>query len=395
MRRPAIIAFAATPWSAVWMNRQHLLSRLAARGYRIAYSNGIAHYSNFKSLPLWPRLVWQDQVLVAQPGYLLPGSVRPSWLSSIALRLHCRALLRALGEDNSEHVIGLCFDPHLLDCVDALAPRHRVFHIYDSYHKMYGHVADFGPVRRRLSSYDLITASTAQMYEEVTGQHAQPGCIVANGVDFSSFDRRPPAPSPTAAAIAALPGRRVGYVGSINTKIDFALIEYLSQRFPGDSFVLVGPMRHAILERMSDDLASYEAMRARPNVHIFPAVSRHEIPAVLAAMDINCIFFRVDRADWVPAVYPIKLNEYLASGKPVLSCDLRVVREAFANVVSVCRTPQEWTLALEHCAGDANDSAAVAARLAVARGNDWERRVDQFEALLVGLDEREPRDRPG
>lgn len=395
MRRPAIIAFGATPWNAVWMNRQHLLSRLATRGYRIAYSNGIAHYSNFRSLPLWPRLVWQDQVLVAQPGYLLPGSVRLSWLSRIALRLHCRALLRALGEDSCEHVIGLCFDPHLLDCIDALAPRHRVFHIYDSYHKMYGHVTDFGPVRRRLAAYDLITASSAQMYEEVTGQHAHPDCIVANGVDFSSFDRQPPVPSATAEAIAALPGRRVGYVGSINTKIDFALIDGLSQRFAHDSFVLVGPTRHAILERMSDDLASYEAMRARPNVHVFPAVSRHEIPAVLAAMDINCIFFRVDRADWVPAVYPIKLNEYLASGKPVLSCDLRVVREAFADVVRVCRTPQEWALALERHTDGERGSAAVAARQAVARGNDWERRVDQFEALLAGLDERKSQHRAG
>jgi len=385
MNKPAIVAFARTPWNSVWMNRQHLLSRLAARGYRVAYSNGIAHYTEFGNLPMWPRMEWQDQVLLAHRGYLPPASVRLSWLKRLGLRQHCQALLRALGKVRAEDVVGMCFDPDLLDCIDVLAPGRRMFHIYDSYHKMYGQALDFEVIRRRIVDYDLVTASSAQMYEEVTARPPSPERIVSNGVDFSLFDSGQLPPSPTAEAIEALPGTRIGYVGSINTKIDFALVAWLSERFPADSFVLVGPTRHAILERMSDDLATYETLRARPNVHIYPAVSRHEIPAILAAMHITCIFFRVDRADWVPAVYPIKLNEYLASGRPVISSDLRVVREDFADVVTNCRTPAEWAAAIERLRLQLNDDAARAARMAVARANDWERRVDQIEALLAQL----------
>lgn len=389
MKKPVIVAFAGTPWDSVWMNRQHLLSRLAARGYRIAYSNGIAHYTEYGKLPFWPRQEWRDQVLLARRGYFPPASVRMSWLKRMALHQHCRALLRSLGAAHAEDVIGMCFDPNLLDCVDALAPGRRIFHIYDSYHKMYGHVFEFEDVRRRIGAYDLVTASSAQMYEEVTGRAPRPECIVANGVDFSSFDGTEVASSPTADAIRALPGMHIGYVGSINTKIDFALINWLSERFSNDSFVLVGPTRHAILKRMSEDLASYEQLRARPNVHILPPVSRHEVPAILAAMDINCIFFRVDRADWVPAVYPIKLNEYLASGKPVLSCDLRVVREDFAEVVTTCLDRDGWAAAIEGLRSAPRDTGKVAARMAVARANDWDRRVDQIETLIANL---KPRD---
>lgn len=388
MSKPAIVAFGGTAWNSEWMNRQHLLSRLAARGYPIAYSNGIAHYTEYSSLPFWPRLEWQDQVLLARRGYFPPASVRLTWPKRLALRMHCRAVLKALGEPRSERVIGMCFDPKLLDCVDVLAPGRRIFHIYDSYHKMHGHVGDFEQVRRRIIAYDLVTASSAQMYEEVTGRVPRPECIVANGVDFSCFDTANLAPSPTADTIRALPGARIGYIGSINTKIDFALINWLSERFSDDSFVLVGPTRYAVLERESGALAAYKQLLTRPNVHIFPAVSRHEIPAILAAMHINCIFFRVDRADWVPAVYPIKLNEYLASGKPVISCDLRVVRENFSEVVTTCVTREQWADAIEHWRRENGDGQAVAARRAVACANDWERRVDQLETLIANIDPR-------
>ena len=40
LARPTILAFAPNEWSGPWMNRQQLLSRLAARGWPTYYSTG-------------------------------------------------------------------------------------------------------------------------------------------------------------------------------------------------------------------------------------------------------------------------------------------------------------------------------------------------------------------
>lgn len=378
-----IIAFANTPWTAsLWMNRQHLLSRLAQRGRKVAYSNGVVHYREWDS-GLWlQQAAHHDQVLVMQPGYFIPATHRPSWLRTAALAHHCRRIRALLGLGRAAPVVGLCFDPDLLDYVDALAPVLRVFHIYDSYNKMDNRGVDFDPVRARLREFDLVTASSAYMYEDVIGRTPTPDHVVPNGVDYEGLIANLDLQCPTATAIRALPGPRVGYVGSINTKVDFELVHALASARPDASFVFVGPVRNAILHRNPADRSAFERLRALPNVHIFRQVPRHELAPVLAAMDMNCIFFRLDRHDWVEAVYPLKLNEYLAVGKPVLSTPLRIVREQFTGVVAVCDGQAEWLAAIDAAHAESGTAAAVAARRAIAAANDWNVRVTQFAALI-------------
>ena len=378
-----IIAFANTPWTAsLWMNRQHLLSRLAARGRAVAYSNGVVHYSQLGSDRWRQQAARHDQVLVMQPGYFMPATHRPSWLRRAALVHHCRRIRALLGVAADAPVVGLCFDPDLMDYVDALAPVLRVFHIYDSYNKMDSRGVDFAPVRARLRGFDLVTASSAYMYEDVIGRAPAPDHVVPNGVDYDGLIASLDTQCATATAIRALPGPRIGYVGSINTKIDFALVHALASARPDASFVFVGPVRNAILYRNPADRAAFERLRILPNLHFFRQVPRHELAPVLGAMDMNCIFFRLDRGDWVEAVYPLKLNEYLAVGKPVLSTPLRIVREQFADVVGICAGPAEWLAAIDAAGAEPRTSAAVAARRAVAAGNDWNVCVTQFAGLI-------------
>lgn len=381
MANTPIIAFAITPWNSLWMNRQHLLSRLAASGRPIAYSNGVVHYSRFR-VPFLHTAERQDHVVVIQPGYFIPSTHRSSWLRSLALRHHCKRIFEQLGIDRATPVVGLCFDPDLLDCIDALQPALRMFHIYDSYNRMQGRFAGFESVRRRIREFDLVTASSSYMYEDVIGEKADERFIVPNGVDFAQLADCSNVTSATADAIKKLPGAKIGYVGSINSKIHFDLIHGLATALPDANFVFVGPIRTSMLRRVEDDFMAYERLRRLANVHFFNQVAKQELSAVIAAMDINCIFFRLDRADWVESVYPIKLNEYLAVGKPVISTAVRVVREQFSDVVMVCDTVEQWLHAIREALAHHSDDANVQARRLVARSNDWSERVSHIESLL-------------
>jgi glycosyltransferase involved in cell wall biosynthesis len=380
-----LIAFATTHWNSLWMNRQHLLSRLAAGGRPVAYSNGVVHYSRLGEVHWRQTASVQDRVVVMREGYFLPATHRPTPLRRLALRHHCARIRAALGIDDGAPVIGMCFDPDLLDCIDALAPAVRVFHIYDSYNKMGNGCAAFEEVRRRIRAFDLVTASSAYMYEDVVGSRPEARFIVPNGVDFAALAAPPAVASGTADAIRRLPGPKIGYVGSINTKIHFELVHALASALPEASFVFVGPVRTAMLQRQPEDFVAYERLGRLANVHFFGPVARPELAAVIGAMDVNCIFFRIDRPDWVSAVYPIKLNEYLAVGKPVISTAVKVVREEFAHVVTVCDTVEEWLAALRPMLDGRRDDAGSEARRQVARANDWSQRVSHIESLLDAL----------
>ena len=377
-----IIAFANTGWDALWMNRQHLLSRLAAGGHPVAYSTGTAHYSEFNELPLLPRFERRGNVVVMRKGYCLPRTDRLSPLARLSMQVHLRYLRTALGVARGQACVGMCFDPNLIDFIDMLAPPVRAFHIYDAYNRMTVPVPEFADLRRRIERFDMVTASSARMYEDVLGHPPDPRYIIPNGVDYADMLSGMDQPCAAADLIRALPGLRLGYTGTINGKIHLELVHALACARADVSVVMVGPVRHALLDKQAGGLAAYEALRAQPNVHFIDQVRREDVPAVLNAMDINCLFFRVDREDWVVAGYPLKLHEYLAIGKPVLSSPIIVVLEQFADVVEICDSLEQWLSAIDRVRREGMRPEQVVARRAVAARNDWNKSAAQMEQLL-------------
>jgi hypothetical protein len=82
-------------------------------------------------------------------------------------------------------------------------------------------------------------------------------------------------------------------------------------------------------------------------------------------------------------MYPLKLHEYLASGRPVVSSPVRSVLE-FADVVALARRPDEWTDAIRAALEPgAYTAERRAARQAVARRHDWELLVGQIATVFA------------
>ena len=79
-------------------------------------------------------------------------------------------------------------------------------------------------------------------------------------------------------------------------------------------------------------LPAYQACRQRPNVHLLGERHRSLIPAYLLHMNANLMFYKVGADSWTHVAYPLKLHEYLASGHPVISVELPMIRE-FAPLV--------------------------------------------------------------
>ena len=106
------------------------------------------------------------------------------------------------------------------------------------------------------------------------------------------------------------------------------------------------------------------------------------IPALIAGFDVCINPFVIDKLS--DTVSPIKLYEYLASGKPVVSVDMPAARE-FANLISIVHTPDEFVAALEDQI-IANEKEIVLydkqARQKAVTEYSWDARFQQVEDVV-------------
>ncbi len=198
-----------------------------------------------------------------------------------------------------------------------------------------------------------------------------PIATIRNGVDverFRDLARRLPRP-------ADLPdGRRpiVGFVGALYDWIDWELIRETARRMPQCDFVLVGP--HHGRGRI-------ETLAGLPNVFLPGRKPYDRVPAYVQAFDVCWVPF--DRSEVSRSANPVKIYEYLALGKPVVTTPVADT-DTFGELARVGRDADEIAEHLR-AALDDGDEPAVAARVAFARENSWDARAAQYVDFVRGL----------
>ena len=129
-------------------------------------------------------------------------------------------------------------------------------------------------------------------------------------------------------------------IGNLNDRVDWELIGRLARERPDWTLAIVGPVYNA----GDDDTLGHPAARSRcrtcASSEPWPS---SEIPATIAAFDVGLIPYRMSAA--VERINPLKLYQYLAAGKPVVSTAIPTV-ERFGDVVAWCRSHDEFVTAL-------------------------------------------------
>jgi len=162
----------------------------------------------------------------------------------------------------------------------------------------------------------------------------------------------------------------IGYIGQVADKMDYDLIRAVSQAHPNWSFVFVGPVWYT-----RQDLV--EALAERPNVYFLGARPHRTLPTYLRSFDVCILPHKRDAL--TRSMDPIKLYDYLASGKPIVSAEVAGV-ERFSDVVYVGNTPGEFLSALDQAV--AENGRLRKRRLDYARQNMWPQRATEMWAVI-------------
>jgi glycosyltransferase involved in cell wall biosynthesis len=196
---------------------------------------------------------------------------------------------------------------------------------------------------------------------------------IPSGADTAHFAQALDPAVPVHPAIASLPQPRIGTIGHVNERLDYAVLEYLARERPAWSLVFVGDTYPWTM-----DAPPLRRLRALPNVHFLGHRPFAEVPALVKGMDVCLLPYVGDER----ALYrsPLKLYEYLAAGKPVVSTDVPEVRP-YADVVTVAGTAEAFVAGVEAALRE-DSPARRDERLAVARQHSWDARVDAMSTVI-------------
>lgn len=381
-----IVALSPNDWHGQWVNRQQLLSRLAPH-WPVVYSTGAWSVWDrasdaYRAAPLFGAIDDKSAggVLLDTPGRWPPRwPSRPGW-DAWALRRHAARLRRAFSDRDAPLVAYLCH-PAYWPYVKALKPHFVVYHCYDLYERQPGWTPDMDAAERALlARADLVFSPTRMLSDLLEAKAPCQARVLLNAADVEAVFAADRAAAPEPADLAAIPRPRIGYVGSIHPQLDLDLIARLAMHNPQWHFVLIGP------EQKADELhahAGYQALRGQANVHLLGERHRSQVPGYLLGMDANVMFYKAGADSWTQVAYPLKLHEYLACGKPVVSVALKMISE-FEGLITFADGIDAWQAALDAALRE-NDPQLPARRRAAAAQNSWDHRVVQLRAWLHEL----------
>ena len=168
-----------------------------------------------------------------------------------------------------------------------------------------------------------------------------------------------------------IPGPIIGYCGALlYTRLDVKLLEKIAKQKKEWSFVLVGK---------EDNVFAASALHQLPNVYFLGPKNFEDVPAYIHFFDV-CINPQIVNMITI-GNYPLKIDEYLAAGKPVVATDTEAM-QMFSDYCYLGKTPDEYIHNIDKALNEPDAVIKNAERRKFAQSHSWEASVDKIYAAI-------------
>jgi glycosyltransferase involved in cell wall biosynthesis len=384
LRDQQIVCLSTIDWPFLRQGHQEIMSRLADAGNHVIFVENMGGVRNIRPTDtdrvvrrlfrgLGPRASRASGVahldLIAPILLPFPSSRLARSINRMLIRRLARRIRSMSGTDPI--LFTYLPTPEALDLIARLrGPRSEL---------VYYCVADFAALAQDPSALLRSEAELAKAADLVFVQSAAFGdrfrpltnriFEFPGGVSLKRFDPQTVHEIPP--EIRTLRPPIIGYVGGLHQHLDVDLLQRVARAMPSASLVLVGPI-----------LAAVDKLRAEPNVHFFGARPPAALPSLIASFDVGLIPYL--RNQYTETVYPAKLFEYLAMGRPVVATDLPELRKLQLPQAAL-RIGLDSTTFVNAIREALSDTAADNAQLRreLARPHDWDSVVSKMADLIA------------
>jgi glycosyltransferase involved in cell wall biosynthesis len=378
--KPAILYF-GNDWLAENRTSSHHVARWLARHYRVYYIEAPGLRA--------PKTSGRDlKKIFVKVGQFLRGVQRPEPDLDLGVRtllqvpLHRFALVRWFNQkfiratlrwlmwrEGVRRPILWFVPPHLPFLLGYLDERLSVYYCIDDYaafpHVNAGSVKAMDDETTRKAGLVFVASDTLLegKLQLNPNTHLSP-----HGVDYDHFARAQGPQLKVPDDVASLQGPVVGFFGLIERWIDLGLVDHLAAARPHWNFVMIG--RVAVPE---------DQVPRRPNIHFLGKRPYDSLPAYGKKFDASIIPYHLTQQ--VLHANPIKLREYLAMGKPVVSVSTPEI-DKFADVVDIARTREEFLARLDAALARPPEPAEIQRRMDRVAVTSWDARLREVMEVV-------------
>lgn len=304
-----------------------------------------------------------DIEIYSTPPILPMNWINDEWLFKNVSKINGWWIRRHLAKafkniNRSETVMLNALNPVFGVLTDKLwKAKQRIYYCYDELTGT-NWSNKWGPLfeKKYLKIVDKVICTSTKLQKDKSTVNSK--CyVVKNGVNLDLFK------NPT---IDKTQYNSIGYIGAVDDRIDFSLVKSIATEFPGHLLHFYGPVKI--------DLPTH----LPTNICFHGSKVQEELPELIKKLDVCIIPFV--KNDLTAAIYPLKINEYLAMGKPVVTTNFSDLSD-FSHISSIADNQEDFALFIKREL-TGNSRLRIQKRIDYVQNNSWSNRSERLEELL-------------
>jgi len=390
LKNEKIICISSIDWDFVWQGHQEIMSTFAENGNTVLFIENTGVRSPtfkdfgrllqriknwFKSIKGYRKI--QDNIYLFSPVILpFPYSKLIRLINSFILK---RSIKRWMASANFDLPIMWTFLPTGLssDIIKGITHKASIYYCIDNFRESSTGAKKISKNEKEMiEMIDSVFVTSNKLYEYAAQfKEKEKIKLFPFGVNIVNFEKvRKSNENKIPEDISRLPHPIIGYIGGVHKWVDQNLIKYLAEQSPDYSFLFVGPIQ-----------CDMSRLKGINNIYFLGMKKHLELPYYANNFDAGIIPYLL--TEYTENVYPTKLNEYLAMGKPVVSTalpEIKYFNEENGNLVYVSKTKEEFTENLKSAINNVHLEEREK-RIRAAENNTWGIRIEKMSQVIGNI----------
>lgn len=355
-------------WQGAYQRPQHLADNLSEKMNVFYISVNRIHHlikRNHNISSYDPIEKIKNNLTVISPA-AFPFDSKFSFFRALNNIIILYAIKKYISKEDRDNAVVMVNAPYFNSAIDRLDYSILVYDIMDEL--TYGKLSLVNDEINLMKKADILTAGTNSVCENKTRISGREIKFIPCGVDYEHFhapvENHPEKPD----RIDDIEKPIVGFFGAINERIDFEIVNYLCDKVIAN-FLFIGPVYSS-----AGELPEYN------NLFFIGSVDYQNLPRYLYYFDIAIVPYKL--TEGIQYVNPVKVLEYMAGERTVISTAIPDVEKFFGDCVEIANSKEEF--------GDLLNKLLVHKNIRKikignekAQSRSWSKMADEFYSEII------------